>query len=109
MRYGRLTILTDADKDGSHIKGLIMNFIHHFWPELLPLGFLGGMITPIIKAWKGKTTHEFYTEEDYEEWKRTTSVAELNKFKIKYYKGLGTSTASEAKTYFKAMDNNTVD
>ena len=109
LRYGRITILTDADKDGSHIKGLIMNFIHHFWPELLPMGFIGGMITPIIKAWKGKTIHEFYTEEDYEEWKRTITKIELDKFKIKYYKGLGTSTAQEAKTYFKAMDNNTVD
>src|SRR6056300_1698630 len=35
LRYGRLMIMTDADNDGSHIKGLILNMIHYFWPSLL--------------------------------------------------------------------------
>ena len=35
LRYGKLMIMTDQDHDGSHIKGLIINFIHHFWPSLL--------------------------------------------------------------------------
>lgn len=38
LRYGRLMIMTDQDQDGSHIKGLIINFIHHFWPSLLKVG-----------------------------------------------------------------------
>lgn len=39
------------DHDGSHIKGLIMNYFHHFYPSLLKLpGFLVEFITPIIKA-----------------------------------------------------------
>jgi len=33
--------MTDQDHDGSHIKGLLINFIHHFWPSLLKIdGFL---------------------------------------------------------------------
>ena len=35
LRYGRLMIMTDQDQDGSHIKGLLINFMHHFWPSLL--------------------------------------------------------------------------
>ena len=35
LRYGKLMIMTDQDHVGSHIKGLIINFIHHFWPSLL--------------------------------------------------------------------------
>ena len=47
-------IMTDQDHDGSHIKGLIINFIHHFWPSLLKLnGFMKEFVTPIIKATKG--------------------------------------------------------
>ena len=51
LRYGHLMIMTDQDHDGSHIKGLIMNFFHHFYPSLLQLpGFLLEFITPIVKV-----------------------------------------------------------
>lgn len=51
LRYGHLMIMTDQDHDGSHIKGLIMNYLHHFYPSLLQIpGFLVEFITPIIKA-----------------------------------------------------------
>jgi DNA topoisomerase-2 len=41
LRYGHLMIMTDQDHDGSHIKGLLINFVHHFWPSLLQIkGFL---------------------------------------------------------------------
>ena len=39
------------DQDGSHIKGLLINFIHHNWPSLLKHGFLEEFITPIVKVW----------------------------------------------------------
>ena len=43
-RYGGIIILTDQDSDGSHIKGLVMNLFHTFWPELLKLGFVKSII-----------------------------------------------------------------
>jgi DNA topoisomerase-2 len=49
LRYGHLMIMTDQDHDGSHIKGLLINFLHHFWPSLLQIdGFLQQFITPVI-------------------------------------------------------------
>lgn len=38
------------DQDGSHIKGLLINFFHHNWPSLLKHTFLEEFITPIVKV-----------------------------------------------------------
>ena len=53
LRYGKVMLMADQDPDGSHIKGLFINFIHHFWPNLLRQdGFLFEFVTPLIKATK---------------------------------------------------------
>ena len=104
LRYGRLMIMTDADNDGSHIKGLILNMIHAFWPSLLDLGFVVSMVTPIIKATKGTQSKSFYTDSAFREWYGSGQSG----WKIKYYKGLGTSTSAEARDYFKKIQELTV-
>ena len=107
LRYGGIIIFTDADNDGSHIKGLIMNFIHSFWPSLLKLdSFISCIITPIVKVSKGNQIKPFYTQADFMKWQKDT--ANYKSWHIKYYKGLGTSTAAEAKEYFKNIEKQTV-
>jgi DNA topoisomerase-2 len=101
LRYGRLMIMTDADTDGSHIKGLVLNMIHYFWPSLIDLGFCVSMVTPIIKATRGKESKWFFTESSFRKW-------DAHGWKIKYYKGLGTSTSLEAREYFKQLCDLTV-
>lgn len=107
LRYGNIMVITDADTDGSHIKGLLFNFIHHFWPSLMRIqpNFIRAMITPIVKATKGTEKKEFYSMNDYNEWKATGTQG----WHVKYYKGLGTSTSAEAKEYFKQLARNVVE
>ena len=50
LRYGKLMIMADQDQDGSHIKGLVINFIHHNWPNLIKHSFVEEFITPIVKV-----------------------------------------------------------
>lgn len=111
LRYGGLLILTDADDDGSHIKGLIINFIHYFWPSLLKIpGFIQTIRTPVIKAYKNSDTKKsnpetFYTLAEYKKWCDQQGDGIDKKYKIKYYKGLGTSTNAEAKECYTDFEN----
>ena len=107
LRYGHVMIMADQDHDGSHIKGLVMNFLHAFWPSLVRLpGFLCCFITPIVKCTKGPSTRAFYTMPQYLEWTRDPAVGKG--WSVKYYKGLGTSSSVEAKQYFSAIGEHRV-
>jgi DNA topoisomerase II len=118
LRYGHIMIMTDQDHDGSHIKGLIINFFHHFWPSLLEIeNFLQVFITPIVKCvprtgskkYKLTNTTTFYTTPEYEEWRNSNDDHQNGKkWKIKYYKGLGTSDRTEAKEYFSNLKKNLI-
>jgi DNA topoisomerase-2 len=62
-------IMSDQDTDGSHIKGLVVNFIHFFWPSLFKIdGFLKQFITPLLKVHKGSQHISFYTMRDFKVW-----------------------------------------
>jgi DNA topoisomerase II len=107
LRYGHLMIMADQDHDGSHIKGLIINFLHHFWPSLLKIdGFLQQFITPIVKVTRGSKAVSFFTLPEYRAWRESASA---KGWAIKYYKGLGTSTAKEAKEYFADLKTHVID
>uniref|UniRef100_A0A665USC3 DNA topoisomerase 2 n=1 Tax=Echeneis naucrates TaxID=173247 RepID=A0A665USC3_ECHNA len=106
LRYGRIMIMTDQDQDGSHIKGLLINFFHHNWPSLLKHTFLEEFITPIVKATKNKQELAFYSLPEFDEWKKQTE--NYKTWHIKYYKGLGTSTSKEAKEYFADMERHRI-
>lgn len=94
LRYGQIKLLTDADEDGHHIKGLLMNFFYCFYPSLVRRGYIKGMETPVIKVTisPSKKVIDFYYIKEFKKW------CEQNpneKFSAKYYKGLGSSKDEE--------------
>jgi DNA gyrase/topoisomerase IV subunit B/DNA gyrase/topoisomerase IV subunit A len=105
LRYGRIMLMTDSDVDGSHIKGLVINFLSK-WPSLMKLtGFVTSLLTPIVKVWKkgnkkGKLDAiNFYTLTAYNDWLQVNNNGKG--YETKYYKGLGSSTPQEGKEYFR--------
>ena len=104
LRYGRVMIMTDQDHDGSHIKGLLMNFFHTFWPSLLMNGFLCCLATPLLKITKRNDVKSFYSQGEFDTWREANGgETALRGWTVKYYKGLGTSTPQEAREWFKDL------
>lgn len=106
LRYGKVMFICDQDLDGTHIKGLGLNFFHTWWKELIQMNYIESFATPLIRATKGTKKiikKEFYTIHEYEEWKANNDT---KSYKIKYYKGLATNNNEDAKELFKdGIDN----
>ncbi|UPK97222.1 hypothetical protein LCI18_008157 [Fusarium solani-melongenae] len=111
LRYGHLMIMADQDHDGSHIKGLLINFLQVQFPSLLKVpDFFREFITPIVKVWQGPNPKKplrlksFFTQPEYEEWKEDHKD-EMGRWHSKYFKGLGTSSNEDAQVYFTNLDD----
>lgn len=96
LNFNRIVISSDADADGSHIAGLLMQFCNHF-PELFEQGIICRSISPIIIAEKGKDHRSYFTLKEYKKDEKS-----LKGFKIKYIKGLGTLES----VYYRDMMQN---
>lgn len=107
LNYGKIILLTDADTDGIHIEGLILNFVSSLFPSLLEreVNFLVSMKTPICRVFnKGKKTGDliFYDERNFKRW----MSQQTKKVDTKYYKGLGSSKPEDVPdTFGKKMVN----
>jgi len=113
LRYGGIIILSDQDDDGFHIKGLIINMIHTFWPSLLITdGFINSYRTPLVKAFKHTDTKKknpkvFYSLTEFKKWIDEIGN-EMSKWDTKYYKGLGTFEPKEGKDIFRDFESHII-
>lgn len=111
LRYGRLCLVTDADDDGIHIRGLVLNFFRVKFPDLIKHHkFLYIMETPLLKVriGKGKTIPFFY-EREYYSWINDVNVSDQEReqrsnYKVNYYKGLATSDDADLMEAFELAD-----
>ena len=104
LRFGKLAMASDADVDGFHICGLLMNIIDHFWPELFKMGFIHILRTPVVVVRvKGKTHAEFFTERDFMDWE-STEGQKVRGWTHEYYKGLSQWETDEFAVFLENMD-----
>ena len=60
----------------------------------------------VFQVMKAKQTFSFFSIPEFEEWKSETP--NHKSWRIKYYKGLGTSTSKEGKEYFSNMQRHRI-
>ncbi|MDR1552099.1 MAG: ATP-binding protein [Prevotellaceae bacterium] len=104
LRYNKIVIATDADVDGMHIRLLLLTFFLQFFPDVIHLGHLYILQTPLFrvrkigtrtsgnaKSKKGDVTYYCYNE--YERQKAINALGE--KAEITRFKGLGEISPEE--------------
>ena len=95
LRYNKVIIATDADVDGMHIRLLLTSFFLQFFPDVIRLGHLYILQTPLFRVRNKTETHDCYSEEERQTAiKRCGAQAEITRFK-----GLGEISAAEFKEF----------
>lgn len=95
LRYNKIIIATDADVDGMHIRLLLMTFFLQFFPEVIRLGHLYILQTPLFRVRNKKETRYCYNEEE-----RQKAIDKLGPNpEITRFKGLGEISVDEFKEF----------
>lgn len=110
LPYAKLMIMTDQDVDGSHIMGLVFNLIDACAPTLLQHknDYLSRFATSLIRVTVNKKEIGFYSQVEYDNWVAERKESGQAVGMPKYFKGLGTSSAEQAKQYFRSLAENTI-
>ncbi|MDE6861365.1 MAG: type IIA DNA topoisomerase subunit B, partial [Alistipes sp.] len=95
LRYNKVIIATDADVDGMHIRLLLTTFFLQFFPDVIRLGHLYILQTPLFRVRNKRDTYYCYSEEE-----RAAAVAKCGaSAEITRFKGLGEISDKEFKEF----------
>lgn len=98
LRYNRVVIATDADVDGMHIRLLLLTFFLQFFPDLVKMGHLYILDTPLFRVRDKQQTFYCYSEKEKQEaTKKLRGKPEITRFK-----GLGEISPNEFEDFIGA-------
>ncbi len=86
-RYHRVVIMADADVDGAHIRTLLLTFFFRNMRELIDAGYIYLAQPPLYKVAVDRRTHYFYTEKEWDEFRKQNGGRKLDT--PQRFKGLG--------------------
>lgn len=95
LRYNNIVIATDADVDGMHIRLLLLTFFLQFYPDLVKVGHVYILQTPLFRVRNKQKTRYCYSDtERYEAINELKPNPEITRFK-----GLGEISPDEFKHF----------
>lgn len=111
LYYQHIIIFTDADVDGFHICGLLMNIFYTSWPSLITHPkFLSYMQTPYVRIYnninKNKLLYEFQSNDEFIKWKQNNKI--LSKQYVKFYKGIAANSPDEIRSTIQNRKKNQI-
>lgn len=120
LKYGSMIVAVDQDTDGiGQIFGLLLTFMHVFFPNLIKRGFIKRFATPLIRVYpvkKKEDAREFYSLAEFKVWRKEHfgiegSVEDAedipkNLYRVKYYKGLATHSPAEIQHMAECFNDN---
>lgn len=86
LRYGKIVLVADMDKDGFAINCLILTFLYKFYPQLITAGRVYWGATPLYKVESKGKNYYAYNEKE---------LQNLPKGDLTRLKGLGESTPQD--------------
>lgn len=99
LRYRKVVIATDADVDGMHIRLLLLTYFLQFFPDLVRMGHVYLLDTPLFRVRDKRETIYCYSELE----KQAASIQLGPQAEITRFKGLGEISADEFQ-YFIGRD-----
>jgi topoisomerase IV subunit B len=91
LRYRKVVIATDADVDGMHIRLLLLTYFLQFFPDLVRMGHVYLLDTPLFRVRDKRETIYCYSESE----KQAASIQLGPQAEITRFKGLGEISADE--------------
>lgn len=85
LRYGAVMIMTNNDTNGNNLISFVVNYFHCYFPSLLSRGYVMYYRTPLVRVSKYGQLELFYTEQEYNEWKKVNKNT-YSTWTHKYYK-----------------------
>ncbi len=101
LRYDKVILATDADVDGLHIRNLLLTFFLQYFEQLVKLGHVYILETPLFRVRNKQETVYCYSEREKEDAARKLGGRGKKKLNVETtrFKGLGEISPAEFKQF----------